>query len=223
MRDRKGFTLIELLVVIAIIAILAAILFPVFISVRAKAKQARCMNNMNQIGLAVLQYVQDHNGMFPTVDISNPMWNVNNSRQYGVFYVIAPYLKNVRVLLCPNHKGTSRINYVVNGSRTVSNSGYDTVWGYINETGTVYSYAAKEGVIRTPTRVIAVFEEWRDQWCGDVNSGWYHEFFKNPLHNGGMNFAFCDGHARWYETKGYPLGRATWPEKGISFDRAYMP
>ena len=64
----RGFTLIELLVVIAIIAILAAILFPVFAKVRAKARQISCVSNMKQIGLAVLQYCQDSDNVIPLQD-----------------------------------------------------------------------------------------------------------------------------------------------------------
>ena len=65
-RDRRrGFTLIELLVVIAIIAILAAILFPVFAKAREKARQASCQSNEKQLGLAFLQYVQDNDEKFP--------------------------------------------------------------------------------------------------------------------------------------------------------------
>jgi prepilin-type N-terminal cleavage/methylation domain-containing protein len=63
---RRGFTLIELLVVIAIIAILAAILFPVFSQARAKAYQAQCLSNQKQSGLAMLQYLQDYDETFPS-------------------------------------------------------------------------------------------------------------------------------------------------------------
>jgi prepilin-type N-terminal cleavage/methylation domain-containing protein len=62
-RPRSGFTLIELLVVIAIIAILAAILFPVFARARAKARQASCLSNLKQIGMAAQQYMQDYDGL----------------------------------------------------------------------------------------------------------------------------------------------------------------
>jgi prepilin-type N-terminal cleavage/methylation domain-containing protein len=65
MKTRSGFTLIELLVVIAIIAILAAILFPVFVSAREKARQSTCLNNMGQLGKAFRMYIDDNNGMFP--------------------------------------------------------------------------------------------------------------------------------------------------------------
>ncbi len=65
MTQKKGFTLIELLVVIAIIAILAAILFPVFARAREKARASSCLSNMKQIGLAVLQYAQDYDENFP--------------------------------------------------------------------------------------------------------------------------------------------------------------
>src|SRR5476651_2537282 len=84
---RRGFTLIELLVVIAIIAILAAILFPVFAQAREKARQISCLSNMNQLGLAFMQYLQDYDEHFP------------GSYYYGQGWAeeIYPYVKSVNV------------------------------------------------------------------------------------------------------------------------------
>ncbi len=86
-RSRNGFTLIELLVVIAIIAILAAILFPVFAQARAKARQASCTSNMKQIGLAVLMYTSDYDEMLP--------WGASNGGSpTTTWYDLAePYVK----------------------------------------------------------------------------------------------------------------------------------
>ncbi|MBC7806219.1 MAG: DUF1559 domain-containing protein [Akkermansiaceae bacterium] len=94
-RQRYAFTLIELLVVIAIIAILAAILFPVFAQAREKARQASCMSNMKQIGLAVIQYTQDYDETFPQ-GLHNGWW------QESWLWSTAPYLKSLDVLRCPN-------------------------------------------------------------------------------------------------------------------------
>src|SRR5678816_1355375 len=77
-RTRKGFTLIELLVVIAIIAILAAILFPVFARAREKGRQASCMSNLKQLGMALVQYSQDYDETHPGVwfgPVSRSPWN----------------------------------------------------------------------------------------------------------------------------------------------------
>src|ERR1700710_648750 len=92
---RRGFTLIELLVVIAIIAILAAILFPVFAQAREKARQTACLSNMKQIGLGFLQYVQDYDGQLPQSDGGTPSMYVAAAR-------IMPYVKNFQVFKCPS-------------------------------------------------------------------------------------------------------------------------
>ncbi len=101
MRTRKGFTLIELLVVIAIIAILAAILFPVFARAREKARQSSCLSNVKQLTLGNMMYAQDYDEV--TVIFSqgpsggNPQWH----------YLIEPYLKNTQIFLCPSQNPTT--------------------------------------------------------------------------------------------------------------------
>ena len=85
-RNRKGFTLIELLVVIAIIAILAAILFPVFAKVREKARAITCVSNEKQMGLAILEYVQDNDETFPRGQYPDYSHNWD--------FVISPYVQN---------------------------------------------------------------------------------------------------------------------------------
>ncbi|MDR3708448.1 MAG: DUF1559 domain-containing protein [Capsulimonadaceae bacterium] len=91
----KGFTLIELLVVIAIIAILAAILFPVFAQAREKARGTACLSNMKQLGLAMVQYVQDYDEQFP-----NGVDGYGNGTGWaGQIY---PYVKSTKSFLCPD-------------------------------------------------------------------------------------------------------------------------
>jgi len=100
-RGAKGFTLIELLVVIAIIAILAAILFPVFAQAREKARQASCISNNKQNGLAVLQYVQDYDENFPSGRWS-PVTAIALQFGQGWAGAIYPYSKSAQVLKCPD-------------------------------------------------------------------------------------------------------------------------
>jgi prepilin-type N-terminal cleavage/methylation domain-containing protein/prepilin-type processing-associated H-X9-DG protein len=131
-KANHAFTLIELLVVIAIIAILAAILFPVFAQAREKARQATCLSNLKQIGLGMMQYVQDYDELYPGTNfaIAHPRNRLNLPD--GRFYQgniawpvqIYPYVKNVGVFSCisdPNN----RLGYSDNG--TVNP--YDTAWG----------------------------------------------------------------------------------------------
>ncbi|MCW3095711.1 MAG: prepilin-type N-terminal cleavage/methylation domain [Chthonomonadaceae bacterium] len=112
---QRGFTLIELLVVIAIIAILAAILFPVFAQARAKARQASCTSNVKQLSLGVMMYIQDYDETFP-------FWNWGDSygsgsrtpNHFESFWAnaIYPYVKNGQVYACPssNDRSTTRQN-----------------------------------------------------------------------------------------------------------------
>jgi prepilin-type N-terminal cleavage/methylation domain-containing protein/prepilin-type processing-associated H-X9-DG protein len=113
-RNKAGFTLIELLVVIAIIAILAAILFPVFAQAREKARQSACMSNLKQIGIAVMLYVQDYDETFPIRSwnggtgicfdpntLGAPTGTANPyCTSYSWNFQINPYLKNNGVYVC---------------------------------------------------------------------------------------------------------------------------
>ncbi len=108
---RRGFTLIELLVVIAIIAILAAILFPVFASAREKARQTTCASNMKQLGLAIIQYEQDYDEILP--------YNVATNKGAGWAHQIYPYVKAKAAYTCPDDLTTPTgnnvlISYVMN-------------------------------------------------------------------------------------------------------------
>src|SRR5687767_3027434 len=105
MKRRHGFTLIELLVVIAIIAILAAILFPVFAQARDKARAASCLSNQKQIGNAVMMYVQDYDETMPTFYLW--YYTPNTTRAFGMFEGLQPYVKNEGVYICPSFKWTS--------------------------------------------------------------------------------------------------------------------
>jgi prepilin-type N-terminal cleavage/methylation domain-containing protein/prepilin-type processing-associated H-X9-DG protein len=93
--SKKGFTLIELLVVIAIIAILAAILFPVFAQARDKARQAACLSNTKQISLGITMYAQDYDEIMPVLGV-----NAQNRGRWQ--FQIFPYVKNVDVFTCPS-------------------------------------------------------------------------------------------------------------------------
>ncbi|MDR3708605.1 MAG: DUF1559 domain-containing protein [Capsulimonadaceae bacterium] len=119
-----GFTLIELLVVIAIIAILAAILFPVFATAREKARQTACISNLKQLGLGFMQYVQDYDETFPNG------CNVfaNGSGWAGEVY---PFVKSTQVFICPSDTGANipvtsyayNSSFVQNGSAIPGHSG----------------------------------------------------------------------------------------------------
>lgn len=119
-----GFTLIELLVVIAIIAILAAILFPVFAQAREKARQAACLSNTKQIAIGVMQYVQDYDEIMP---VQGDLCQFRGRW----FFQIYPYVKNPDVFTCPNYPDGKLdvASLGIGSTNAISGFGWNTALG----------------------------------------------------------------------------------------------
>ena len=101
-RIRRGFTLIELLVVIAIIAILAAILFPVFAQARESARKTSCTSNMKQLGTAIMMYAQDYDELIVPNHAPYQVTICGTTRWMEWWYLTQPYIKNNGILTCPS-------------------------------------------------------------------------------------------------------------------------
>lgn len=200
--SRRGFTLIELLVVIAIIAILAAILFPVFARAREKARQASCLSNIKQIALAGLMYTQDYDEKFPGHGCGwmDP-WGSTTRTEICYAAKIYPYMKNIQIFRCPsdsaNYAQPGRDdNAYGNNLRYVAgraNSSWNASLGEIQSPAETIWYAdAVRGYIRAPRCCgITTTTPLCTQAPTVDNIAWRH--------NEGANFAFVDGHAKWWK------------------------
>ena len=203
---RRGFTLIELLVVIAIIAILAAILFPVFAKAREKARQSSCLSNCKQVGLAWMQYAQDYDEM-------GCQWG-QSAENFAPLEVIQPYMKSVQAIICPSHKfqltscGTTRPESARGnrqGPASIAFNNFTEGYGEVNGVaGSQYLGAAgvSLGTIQLPAETIVWGDGNCDRFWGKpaidgINTGSY------VYHNGGNNYMFADGHAKWMGTMKY--------------------
>src|ERR1035438_9360122 len=142
---RRGFTLIELLVVIAIIAILAAILFPVFAKAREKARTSACSNNAKQIGVAFLQYVQDFDEKYPPYDTDTV------SGRYGWVMLIQPYIKSTQVFVCPSD--TAPANQAASGGWLTAPGNIRTSYIYNWMIGPTPSGIAMAAIVSPSTTV----------------------------------------------------------------------
>jgi prepilin-type N-terminal cleavage/methylation domain-containing protein/prepilin-type processing-associated H-X9-DG protein len=207
---QSGFTLIELLVVIAIIAILAAILFPVFAQARESARQTSCLSNMKQIGLAMTMYAQDYDERFPPERILNATPNTcpeccdPKSKIFGWRMATLPYIKNYALWQClsnPNRglptEEEDKQLMVSYGSNGVLNSfyGVDTATGL--NTGIPMAslqYPAEFVMVLESTSACANLGDW-SAWKSVGSCG--EQAFNLHRGKGGiMNWAFFDGHAK---------------------------
>ena len=188
---RRGFTLIELLVVIAIIAILAAILFPVFAKAREKARQISCLNNHKQLALALLQYAQDYDERVAPIGHNYPPAPLQ-----WWYDMIAPYIKNTQVFACPSANANWTIGY---------NARVSSYW---RPAKTLSQFARPaENIILCDSRAPRVdYAGGCYGCCAGFGTAATRASYTNgpPLagsaalrHNDGCNFAFMDGHAKW--------------------------
>ena len=218
---RSGFTLIELLVVIAIIAILAAILFPVFARAREKARQASCSSNLKQIDLGVMMYVQDYDEHFPQT--ITPCWDSGTYtplQKISIVTRLYPYVKNAQLFNCPSSPwGANCANhgiphFYIHVEVAAGRLPADTVlsYGFVEDNlvngraiaayqfpaETVYAGDAS-GLLNdrrlacANTSVCSI----PGNSSGNCTAGWGNMSDQYARHNGGSNVAFCDGHVKF--------------------------
>jgi prepilin-type N-terminal cleavage/methylation domain-containing protein/prepilin-type processing-associated H-X9-DG protein len=208
--DRPGFTLIELLVVIAIIAILAAILFPVFAQAREKARQTSCLSNQKQLGTAMAMYIQDYDDRFPnwrtavTKSVDDPNAKITWVEN------MQPYCKNKNIWVCPSDdvKGEAKGESEVLGPGTQNSywlNAYIFRWsGYTPTTPPSVTLAE----INYPSTSIVfcdgpvndgqhVWPGPPHEWCG--TAAWCLK--AEQRHSGGINISFADNHVHFYRVE----------------------
>jgi prepilin-type N-terminal cleavage/methylation domain-containing protein/prepilin-type processing-associated H-X9-DG protein len=196
----RGFTLIELLVVIAIIAILAAILFPVFAKAREKARQSSCLSNTRQLATAFLSYAQDYDEtLVPMSNYGPPPSTVNQWYQ-----LIDPYIKSAQILKCPSSQ------YSICYGVSYFNLAVDSGGGVTGGRGATLSVIASPaealmlGETENPTGQATYYYSLKV--VTTMPPSWATTFTYNGIpypgrHNGGNNVGFCDGHAKWTSAK----------------------
>lgn len=224
-RSRRGFTLIELLVVVAIIALLAAILFPVFGRARENARRSGCQNNLKQIGLGIMQYTQDFDERMP-----NQVWGLTTSSQgadiadyssgstsvngtptatgRNWIVMVEPYVKSWAVYRCPsavditgaggyNPSGNSNTAYFMNGVAM------QDVTGGVSQARTLASMQDPSSLILVHENRLAYSHVFIRPWyITTPTAGWYEAMYgatndTGKVHFNGGNLLFCDGHVKW--------------------------
>jgi prepilin-type N-terminal cleavage/methylation domain-containing protein/prepilin-type processing-associated H-X9-DG protein len=215
---KKAFTLIELLVVIAIIAILAAILFPVFARARENARRSSCMSNMKQMGLGVLQYTQDYDEKYPSQSIGGN-GAADKDRWMDSIY---PYVKSEQLFTCPSASANHLYKNVNNGRSTYGgNAQYwlgtyvwnVAYWGVASPNRGSFD-SASIAEIQAPATTINVLERDTATLSPNAECAWQNIASTNTAtfarsntspptlnntafrHLDTQNVLFCDGHVK---------------------------
>jgi len=214
--SRRGFTLIELLVVIAIIAILAAILFPVFAQAREQARSISCLSNQKQIGTACMMYLQDYDEVYP-YGREQPAPNCFTPTMKIWSAFLMPYIKNQQAFICPNTNGKSKFVDTW-GERGLLPTGMNaamTTWYWTPDAANPCGrriHMTLPQMAQPAKNVI-----FGDGWQGSTAAGYRGYVIDNVCvgnsrqtpasqgcvvdrHREGTNLIFADGHAKWYKT-----------------------
>lgn len=217
-KRRRGFTLIELLIVIAIIAILAAILFPVFAKARENARRASCQSNLKQIGLGITMYAQDYDERLPMqsdngvggatsiINFADPTVG-QSPNSLNVYYAIYPYTRSWQILTCPSATpGAAPYNpYQPNSNSAASYSVNGVFFDSNNAGGGVSSSRMPLSAINQPSSRIFLQERnsvynfeasYPDSAGGGQFREWMYSTFSNNHFSGG-NLLYADGHVKW--------------------------
>lgn len=220
---RRAFTLIELLVVISIISILAAILFPVFARARENARRTSCLSNLKQLGMGVMQYVQDYDEMYPST--SRYTWGQFGGDNSGVttfwFHDLQPYVKSTQIFRCPssplrddniqvgNYGGNQLVMKVYNARSPSTGELYPTVkMSSVVSAASTYLLMDAGGFQAYPSLCWESRETYNYMpGMGALGASQgtitekYVSDFQSGRHFGGINVMFADGHAKWLKAE----------------------
>lgn len=196
----RAFTLIEILVVVAIIALLAAIIFPVFTRSRETARAIACVSNLKQIGLGLMQYSEDYNGFHPVAGAAIGWDEIDSATQnHSWMQQMQAYVKNQQIFQCPSD-GDSKYSYFLSARVAYLEAGefaamnlkrvqYPTAFVVAGDT---FSYTG--GFSATD----ADKDDYSQNCVGGEPNG--TPWIEWRRHNGGQNIAFADGHVKRFQT-----------------------